>query len=168
MPSRRQLVGVFVAFVSLCALLAHLRPVLYTTSAQHPPNMPITHIVLFQFKASTDSAVISDVRSNPRPFNSMPNLTSTSTKINSRMLALEDNCLHPSSQKPYIKSSSGGVDNSIKGIQNGITHAFVVEFASKEDRDFYVQSDLVHQGFIRSLDGIIEKAQVIDFADRVF
>jgi hypothetical protein len=33
------------------------------------------------------------------------------------MLGLKDNCLHPSSQKPYIKSSSGGIDNSIEGIQ---------------------------------------------------
>lgn len=33
------------------------------------------------------------------------------------MLALKDQCLHPSSQKPYIKASSGGADNSIEGIQ---------------------------------------------------
>lgn len=105
------------------------------------------------------------------------------------MLGLKDNCLHPSSQKPYIKASSGGIDNSIEGIQvskvfrinkylcndilltswkNGITHAFVVEFANKEDRDYYVQKDPVHQAFIKSLDGVIEKTQVIDFADRVF
>lgn len=52
--------------------------------------------------------------------------------------------------------------------KNGITHAFVVEFASAEDRDYYVQKDPVHQDFVRSLDGIVEKAQVIDFTDRVF
>jgi hypothetical protein len=52
--------------------------------------------------------------------------------------------------------------------KNGITHAFVVEFASKEDRDYYVQKDPVHQEFIKSLDGVIEKAQVIDFTDRAF
>jgi hypothetical protein len=33
------------------------------------------------------------------------------------MLALKDNCLHPLSQKPYIKSSLGGLDNSIEGLQ---------------------------------------------------
>lgn len=33
------------------------------------------------------------------------------------MLGLKDSCLHPSSQKPYIKASSGGIDNSIEGIQ---------------------------------------------------
>jgi hypothetical protein len=53
-------------------------------------------------------------------------------------------------------------------MQNGITHAFVVEFANTADRDYYVKHDPVHQDFIKSLDGIIEKAQVIDFTDRAF
>ncbi|PCG93332.1 Dimeric alpha-beta barrel [Penicillium occitanis (nom. inval.)] len=110
--------------------------------------MSVTHIVLFQFKPSADTAAIDDVCN--------------------RMLALKDNCLHPSSQKPYIKASSGGIDNSIEEIQNGITHAFVVEFANQEDRDYYVQKDPAHQEFIKSLDGVIEKVQVIDFTDRVF
>lgn len=33
------------------------------------------------------------------------------------MLSLKENCLHPASQKPYIRSSIGGADNSIEGIQ---------------------------------------------------
>lgn len=52
--------------------------------------------------------------------------------------------------------------------KNGITHAFVVEFANAEDRDYYVQKDPAHQDFVRSLDGLIEKAQAIDFTDRVY
>lgn len=52
--------------------------------------------------------------------------------------------------------------------KNGITHAFVVEFANAEDRDYYVQKDPAHQKFVRSLDGLIEKAQAIDFTDRVY
>lgn len=104
------------------------------------------------------------------------------------MLTLKDNCVHPTSQQPYIKSASGGKDNSPEGIQvsfpeipkdgklrgyftnarqNGITHAFVVEFASAADRDYYVQSDPSHLAFVKTLDGLIEKAQVIDFTDRV-
>lgn len=53
-------------------------------------------------------------------------------------------------------------------IQNGITHAFVVEFSSAEDRDYYVREDPTHKAFVQSLDGVIEKAQVIDFTDGVF
>ncbi|GAT18654.1 hypothetical protein RIB2604_00101480 [Aspergillus luchuensis] len=42
---------------------------------------------------------------------------------------------------------------------NGITHAFVVHFASADDRDYYVSKDPAHLAFVKSLDGIIEKAQ---------
>ncbi|KAL4888668.1 hypothetical protein BDV59DRAFT_188123 [Aspergillus ambiguus] len=110
--------------------------------------MSITHIVLFQFKTDTTPDVVRDVCS--------------------RMLALKDKCIHPTTQKTYIRLSSGGADNSPEGIQNGITHAFVVEFASAADRDYYVKEDQTHQEFIRSLDGVIEKAQVIDFTPSVF
>ncbi|KAJ5952627.1 Dimeric alpha-beta barrel [Penicillium vulpinum] len=109
--------------------------------------MSITHIVLFQFKSELATEVIHDACE--------------------RMIALKDNCVHPTSQSPYIKSASGGKDNSPEGIQNGITHAFVVEFTSAADRDYYVQSDPAHLAFVKFLDGLIEKAQVIDFSDGV-
>ncbi|KAJ5745945.1 dabb-domain-containing protein [Penicillium odoratum] len=110
--------------------------------------MSITHIVLFQFKADVDAQAINDACG--------------------RMLALKDTCLHPSSQKPYITASSGGADNSPEGAQDGITHAFVVEFANAADRDYYVKSDPVHQVFVKSLAGLIEKAQVIDYTHGIF
>lgn len=53
-------------------------------------------------------------------------------------------------------------------LQSGITHAFIVEFANAADRDYYVEKDPAHQEFIRRLDGLIEKAQVIDFTPGVF
>ncbi|KAL2814179.1 hypothetical protein BJX63DRAFT_420953 [Aspergillus granulosus] len=62
-----------------------------------------------------------------------------------RMLSLKDRCLHPYSQKPYIIRSVCGIDNSIEGSHN----------------------DPMHQDFVRSLDGLVEKAQVVDFTDRV-
>jgi hypothetical protein len=37
------------------------------------------------------------------------------------MLALKDSCFHPTSQQPYIKSASGGKDNSPEGIQVSVT-----------------------------------------------
>jgi hypothetical protein len=33
------------------------------------------------------------------------------------MLSLKDSCLHPTSNKPYIKSIAGGLDNSPEGLQ---------------------------------------------------
>ncbi|CAI7630839.1 stress responsive A/B barrel domain protein [Penicillium manginii] len=110
--------------------------------------MSITHIVLFQFKSGLDAQVIKDVCT--------------------RMLDLKDNCVHPSSQRPYIKASSGGIDNSPEGIQGGITHAFVVEFENTADRDYYCKEDPIHQEFVRSLSGIIEKAQAIDYTPGVY
>ncbi|KAM5447009.1 hypothetical protein MaudCBS49596_006189 [Microsporum audouinii] len=107
--------------------------------------MSVTHVVLFQFKKGVPPETVRD--------------------ICTRMLGLKDKCLHPLSQKPYILSSSGGVDNSIEGIQGGMTHAFVVNFASKEDRDYYVQKDPLHQEFVRSAGEALEKAQVVDFTN---
>ena len=53
-------------------------------------------------------------------------------------------------------------------MQNGITHAFVVEFESSEDRDYYVNDDPIHNEFKKIAGKVLEKAQVIDFIDGVF
>ena len=37
------------------------------------------------------------------------------------MLALREKCIHPITQKPYVKSSMGGRDNSPEGHQVGET-----------------------------------------------
>ncbi|KAF9888890.1 hypothetical protein FE257_008260 [Aspergillus nanangensis] len=105
--------------------------------------MAITHIVLFQFK---QNAAVEAIHNACK-----------------QMLSLKDRCLDPSTRKPYIQSASGGRDNSPEGAQGGITHAFIVEFATEADRDFYVTRDSVHQEFVKSLDGLLERAQVVDF-----
>ncbi|RHZ63827.1 hypothetical protein CDV55_107405 [Aspergillus turcosus] len=125
--------------------------------------MTIIHVVQFQFKPTASPEVIKD----------------TCT----RMLNLRENCIHPTTQKPYIKASAGGKDNSIEGLQvcqqqpgymvvltakNGITHVFVVEFENEDDREYYVRTDPAHQAFVKTLDGVIEKAQVVDFTPGVF
>ncbi|RHZ67972.1 Dabb family protein [Aspergillus thermomutatus] len=110
--------------------------------------MTIIHVVQFQFKPTISPEVIKD----------------TCT----RMLNLRENCIHPTTQQPYIKTSAGGKDNSIEGLQNGITHVFVVEFENEDDREYYVRTDPAHQAFVRSLDGVVEKAQVVDFTPGVF
>ncbi|KAK2752801.1 hypothetical protein FQN55_005933 [Onygenales sp. PD_40] len=110
--------------------------------------MGVTHIVLFQFKASASADTVKDVCA--------------------RMLALKDSCIHPTHQKPYIKTSIGGRDNSIEGLQDGITHAFVVEFENVEDRDYYVNKDPAHLAFVGGLGDAIQKVQVIDFTNGVF
>lgn len=101
------------------------------------------------------------------------------------MLGLKDTCVHPTSAKPYILSFTGGKDNSPEGAQvgicslleilrdltasqNGITHAFSVEFESTEDRDYYVKSDPAHQAFIAFAGTVVEKAIVVDYTPGAF
>ncbi|KAK4101020.1 dabb-domain-containing protein [Parathielavia hyrcaniae] len=109
--------------------------------------MAIIHIVLFQFKADASAE---DVK-----------------ELCARFLALKDNCIHPTSNVPYIKSLKAGKDNSPEGLQNGMTHGFVVEFESAEDRDYYVEEDPVHKAFVKSA-GIVAKPTVLDFEDGVY
>ena len=85
-----------------------------------------------------------------------------------RFLALKSTCLHPLTGEAYILSLKGGKDNSPEGLQAGITHGFVAEFASVEDRDYYVSEDKTHKGFVKSLDGLVEKAVVVDFEEGVY
>ncbi|KAJ7244196.1 stress responsive A/B barrel domain-containing protein [Mycena haematopus] len=105
--------------------------------------MGLIHIVLFQFKAEAS-----------------PEATQEAC---ARMLSLKEGCVHPESQQPYIKSLTGGKDNSFEGLQNGIQYAFVVEFESTAERDYYVGTDPVHQAFVKSISAIMEKVIVVDY-----
>ncbi|KAI1192192.1 stress responsive A/B barrel domain-containing protein [Nemania serpens] len=106
--------------------------------------MPVNHLVMFQFKADASAEEVE--------------------KTYLGMLSLRDNCLHSTTQKPYIKSLTGGKDNSPEGLQNGIQYAFVVEFESTADRDFYVHNDQAHKTFVTNAWPIIEKAIVVDYS----
>ncbi|OCL09562.1 hypothetical protein AOQ84DRAFT_18479 [Glonium stellatum] len=105
--------------------------------------MGIVHIVLFEFKPTTTHQVVEDVCK--------------------RMLALREKCLHPSTQKPYLKSSAGGRDNSPEGHQGGFSHGFVVEFENNEDRKYYLEKDPEHLAFVKSLEGVVQNVRVVDF-----
>ncbi|KAM7201278.1 dabb domain containing protein [Rhypophila sp. PSN 637] len=110
--------------------------------------MSVTHTVLFQFKADANP---DDVKA-----------------ACDRFLVLKEKCLHPTTQSAYITSLKGGKDNSPEGLQNEITHGFVVEFASEEDRDYYVKTDPAHQAFVKSIGDLVQKAIVVDFTNGFF
>ncbi|EFX03226.1 stress responsive a b barrel domain containing protein [Grosmannia clavigera kw1407] len=105
--------------------------------------MTITHIVLLQFKEDVKA---DDVKTVCQQFSS-----------------LKDNCIHPTTQTPYILSVKGGKDHSSEGLQSGITHGFVVEFASTADRDYYIKTDPVHLAFAKSIGAFVTKVIVVDF-----
>ncbi|KAF1835094.1 stress responsive A/B barrel domain-containing protein [Decorospora gaudefroyi] len=113
------------------------------------PVVPFTtHIVLFQFKDGTSSFAIKE--------------------ITSELLALKKACVHPQTLRPYIVSISGGKDISTEKLQDGISHAFVLQFHSIEDRDYYVDEDPVHKAFKEAASSVVKKAIVVDYQNGVF
>jgi hypothetical protein len=52
--------------------------------------------------------------------------------------------------------------------QNGLTHAFISEFETEEDRRYYLERDPSYLEFGRSISGIVAQVQVIDFSPGVF
>ncbi|KAK3059834.1 hypothetical protein LTS18_009949, partial [Coniosporium uncinatum] len=67
-------------------------------------KMTITHVVMFEFNSKVKDEDIADTCK--------------------RMLDLKDKCLHPETNRPYIKTGTGGKQNSPEGMDGGITHVF--------------------------------------------
>ncbi|KAM0806196.1 hypothetical protein BDR22DRAFT_827981 [Usnea florida] len=110
--------------------------------------MPIIHVVLFNFKASLDPGIVQETCN--------------------RMVDLRNQCIHPTTKKPYITSSSGGRQNSPEGSKAGYSHAFVVEFANEEDRKYYVEEDQAHLEFKKVVRELVDKIGVVDYTPGVY
>ncbi|KAL7913867.1 hypothetical protein GGI35DRAFT_438815 [Trichoderma velutinum] len=110
--------------------------------------MAIIHLVLVSFKADATPEAIADA--------------------NAGLLALKDKCLHATTKTPYIKSITGGTNNSPEGHNNGLTHGFSIEFNSFDDRAYYLKEDPAHLGLVAKLVPIIEKLTVFDYEAGVF
>ncbi|KAK3382637.1 hypothetical protein B0T24DRAFT_602154 [Lasiosphaeria ovina] len=54
--------------------------------------------------------------------------------------------------------------------KRGVTHGFVVEFASPVDREYYVNTDPAHQAFKAIIGELVEelKTVVVDFSGGIF
>ncbi|MCJ1461950.1 hypothetical protein MMC07_000550 [Pseudocyphellaria aurata] len=76
---------------------------------------------------------------------------------------MKDACIHPATNKPYIKSAIGGRDNSPSGYQRGMTHAFVMEFENEADQHYYLTQDSSHTGLVQYIRDAVEGVQLIDF-----
>lgn len=75
----------------------------------------ITHIVLFKYKPSISWEVFEE------HFETFK--------------ALQQRCLHPVTQRPYMLSVRMGKNRSWEPFSKGMTHAFALEFASQDDLD---------------------------------
>ncbi|KUI60233.1 hypothetical protein VP1G_11214 [Cytospora mali] len=66
---------------------------------------------------------------------------------------------HDADQEALRKSRFG---------QDGLTHAFILEFEKDEDREYYLKKEPYHKEFVANLKGLIDKITIIDFSSGVF
>lgn len=107
-----------------------------------PPDDSITHIVLFKYRPDISWT---DLQRHFEDFQS-----------------LRQRCIRPQTGKPYILSMRMGKNNSWELFSKGMTHAFILEFESQEDLDFYLLQDQVHAEFSRAAHPMIEDSLVVD------
>ena len=95
----------------------------------------LRHVVLFKFK---DSATDEDVASVEKAFAALPDKISE------------------------IQSFEWGINNSPEGLNQGLTHAFLLTFKSEADRDAYlIHPD--HQVFGKMVGNHLDKVTVVDY-----
>ena len=95
----------------------------------------LRHVVLFQFK---DSATPDDIKQVEEAFAALPD------KIKA------------------IKDFEWGVNNSPEGLNDGLTHCFLVTFDSEDGRAEYLPHP-AHKAFVEVLKPHLEKATVVDY-----
>lgn len=65
-------------------------------------------------------------------------------------------------QIKIIKNFEWGINNSPEKLNNGLTHCFLLTFASEKDRDDYLVHSS-HKAFTALLPGILDKVTVLDY-----
>jgi len=118
--------------VVLCTFLAMA---VTDTNAQTNKGKVLRHVVLFGFKST---ATPDDIKKVEQAFAALPG------KIK------------------MIKDYEWGVNSSPEGLNQGLTHCFLLTFSSDKDRDDYlVHPD--HKAFGKILGPYLEKVTVVDF-----
>lgn len=115
--------------------------------AAPPSTQVITHIVLFKYRPTISWEAF---ESHFETFK-----------------ALQHQCLHPLTNRPYMLSMRMGKNRSWEPFHKGMTHAFVLEFASQDDLDYYLTKDPVHLAFSRAAGPLVEDSVVVDIRDGV-
>jgi len=95
----------------------------------------LRHVVMFQFKSSASEG---DIRKVEEAFSALP------------------------SKIPEIKDYEWGTNNSPEGLNQGLTHCFLVTFESEADREVYLPHP-EHKAFVEVLEPHLEKAVVLDY-----
>ena len=101
---------------------------------------PITHVVLFKYSSTISWT---ELQKHFREFTALRTL-----------------CVKPNG-KPYMISMRMGKNHSWEPHSKGITHAFILEFANADDRDYYLLKDPVHHAFSAKAAPLIEDSVVV-------
>jgi len=95
----------------------------------------LRHVVLFNFKDNATDEILKN--------------------IEQEFAALPD-------QISEIHSFEWGINNSPEGLNNGLTHCFLVTFLSEEDRAAYLPHP-AHQKFVELIGPYVEGVTVVDY-----
>jgi len=101
----------------------------------NPKSQLLRHVVLFKFK---DTSTPADIK-----------------KVEDAFRAL-------SGKLPLVKSFEWGKNNSPENLNQGLTHCFVLTFASEKDRDAYLPHP-DHKAFVEIAGPHIDKVTVVDY-----
>ncbi len=104
-------------------------------AAQDDSTAMLRHVVMFEFKESSSEA---DVQKVVDAFRALPK------KI------------------PQIADFEYGTNNSPEGLNDGLTHAFLVSFKTEKDREIYLPHE-AHKAFVEVLKPHLKKVVVIDY-----
>jgi Stress responsive A/B Barrel Domain len=66
-------------------------------------------------------------------------------------------------QIPSILEFEHGVNQSPENLNDGFTHVFTMTFSSREAFEHSYLHEPTHQAFVQGLDGLLERALVVDF-----
>ena len=95
----------------------------------------LRHVVMFRFKETSTPA---DVERIVEAFRALPEAIDA------------------------IRGFEWGTDNSPEGLQQGLTHCFLLTFASEADRDAYLPHP-AHKAFVELVGPHVEKVTVVDY-----
>jgi hypothetical protein len=121
--------------LGLCFAVATIMQLSATGADKESPKKMLRHVVMFGFKEASSEA---DVQGVVDAFRNLPN------------------------EIPEIADFEFGTNNSPEGLNDGLTHCFLVTFKSEEDRAAYLPHP-AHKAFVEVLKPHLEKVVVIDY-----
>ena len=104
-------------------------------SEETTPMKLLRHVVLFKFNDQATEEIVGQIEQD---------FASLADKI------------------PAIHSFEWGTNNSPEGLSKGLTHCFLVSFASEEDRQAYLPHP-DHQAFVKFIGPYVEDVTVVDY-----